>query len=218
MTTWQTISVWPYNVASTMVALMCASPVRALVDLSSLRLVSCGGSPLAAAVVKRAIATFGCEFFVSYGMTECCGKISMSMLESAQRGSGASDFSEQLETVCTSGRPFRLQSVRVATEDGAVVEPGNGVVGEVQCRGPTVFDGYWNNPEASANSFTADADVAEEEDRWFRTGDLATLDTRGYLSVVDRKTDMILVGGENVCKVRFVMLATSSTVCQTLVF
>jgi len=57
----------PYNAASTMVALMCASPVRGLVDLSSLRLVSCGGSPLAAAVVKRAIGTFGCEFFVSYG-------------------------------------------------------------------------------------------------------------------------------------------------------
>jgi len=73
------------NMASTMVALMCASPTLGLMDLSSLRLVSCGGSPLAAAVVKRAIGAFGCEFFVSYGMTECCGKISMSLLESAQR-------------------------------------------------------------------------------------------------------------------------------------
>jgi non-ribosomal peptide synthetase component F len=53
------------NMASTMVVLMCASPVRGLVELSSLRLVSCGGSPLAAAVVKRAIGTLGCEFFVS---------------------------------------------------------------------------------------------------------------------------------------------------------
>jgi acyl-CoA synthetase (AMP-forming)/AMP-acid ligase II len=73
------------NMASTMVALICASPTLGLMDLSSLRLVSCGGSPLAAAVVKRAIGAFGCEFFVSYGMTECCGKISMSLLELAQR-------------------------------------------------------------------------------------------------------------------------------------
>jgi len=52
---------------------------------------------------------------LSHGMTECCGKITMSLLESAQRmsGTGDSHFSEQLETVCTSGRPFRLQSVRV---------------------------------------------------------------------------------------------------------
>ena len=131
------------NMASTMVALMCASPVRGHVDLSALRLVSCGGSPLAATVVSRAIATFGCEFFVSYGMTECCGKISMSLLQSAQRGDEAFPFSGQLETVCTSGRPFRLQSVRVVSDDGSVVAAGSGVVGEVQCRGPTVFDGYW---------------------------------------------------------------------------
>jgi len=81
------------------------------------------------------------------------------------------------------------------TDGGDVVVPGSGVVGEVQCRGLTVFEGYWKNPEASTTNFTAEA---EEEDRWFRTGDLATLDARGYLSVVDRKTDMVLVGGENV--------------------
>ena len=175
---------------------------------------------------------------ISHGMTECCGKITMSLLESAQRmsGTGDSDFSEQLETVCTSGRPFRLQSVRVVgtkqnvfaslprhatcwnlifgskphhmtwratfarpcpevTDEGDVVVPGSGVVGEVQCRGPTVFEGYWKNPEASTNNFTAEV---ENEDRWFRTGDLATLDAQGYLSVVDRKTDMVLVGGVNV--------------------
>jgi len=81
------------------------------------------------------------------------------------------------------------------TDEDDVVVPGSGVVGEVQCRGPTVFEGYWKNREASTNNFTAEA---EEEDRWFRTGDLATVDARGCLSVVDRKTDMVLVGGENV--------------------
>jgi acyl-CoA synthetase (AMP-forming)/AMP-acid ligase II/3-oxoacyl-(acyl-carrier-protein) synthase/acyl carrier protein len=191
------------NMASTMVALMCASPTLGLVDLSSLRLVSCGGSPLAAAVVKRAISAFGCEFFVSYGMTECCGKITMSLLESAQRDNNSeatagATFSQQLETMCKSGRPFRLQTVRVVAEDGSVVQPGSGVVGEVQCRGPTVFDGYWNDPEATAKSFEVAAPEDAQRRSWFRTGDLATVDSRGYLSVVDRKTDMVLVGGENV--------------------
>jgi len=92
-------------------------------------------------------------------------------------------------------RAIYAQPCPVVTYEGDVVVPGSGVVGEVQCRGPTVFDGYWKNPAASTNNSTAEA---EEEDRWFCTGDLATLDARGYLNVVDRKTDMVLVGGENV--------------------
>lgn len=197
------------NVASTMITLICASPQLVNIDLTSLRLVSCGGSPVADAVVKRAIASFGCEFFVSYGMTECCGKISMSLLEPAQRSNEvsalngtASVFADQLETVCSSGRAFRLQTIRVVSEDGAIVSPGSGIVGEVQCRGPTVFDGYLNDPAANAKSFvdpeSSNADTNAVVYRWFRTGDLATVDARGYLRIVDRKTDMILVGGENV--------------------
>ena len=88
--------------------------------------------------------------------------------------------------------------MRIVAEDGSVVTPGSGVVGEVQCRGPTVFDGYWNNPEATAKSFADDGNTDSPASSWFRTGDLATLNARGYLSVVDRKTDMVLVGGENV--------------------
>lgn len=57
-----------------------------------------------------------------------------------------------------------------------------GQVGEVWCKGPTVFDGYWKLPEATAESF---------HDGWFKTGDLATLDTSGYMTVVDRKKDMV---------------------------
>ena len=100
--------------------------------------------------------------------------------------------------MCTSGRPFRLQTVRVVAEDDSVVQPGSGAVGEVQCRGSTVFDGYWNDPEPTAKSFAAATPEDPQQRSWFRTGDLATVDSRGYLSVVDRKTDMVLVGSENV--------------------
>ena len=68
------------NFASTMVTLLVSNPLLPQLDLSCLRLVSSGGSPLPPATVRRAIAAFGCPFFISYGMTECCGKISMSIL------------------------------------------------------------------------------------------------------------------------------------------
>jgi acyl-coenzyme A synthetase/AMP-(fatty) acid ligase len=68
------------NMASTMILLLCTNNALRTFDLTSLRLLSCGGSSLPPATVKRVIASFGCEFFVSYGMTECCGKISMSKL------------------------------------------------------------------------------------------------------------------------------------------
>jgi acyl-CoA synthetase (AMP-forming)/AMP-acid ligase II len=54
---------------------MLSSPHLLLFDPSPLRILSCGGSPLAPTVVRRAVGAFGCEFFVSYGMTECCGKV-----------------------------------------------------------------------------------------------------------------------------------------------
>ena len=68
------------NFASTMVTLLVSNPLLPQLDLSCLRIVSCGGSPLPPATVKRAIAAFGCPFFISYGMTETCGKISMSLV------------------------------------------------------------------------------------------------------------------------------------------
>ena len=68
------------NVASTMVTMLVNNPLVEQLDLGALRLLSCGGSPQSPAVVTRAVAVFGCELFLSYGMTECCGKISMSIL------------------------------------------------------------------------------------------------------------------------------------------
>ena len=117
----ETEGVTVFNVASTMVALMCANPAIARADLTSMRLLSCGGSPLAEALARRATSVFGCEFFLSYGMTECCGKISMSMLEPELR---AAPLARQMAVACTSGRPFRLQTVRVVGEDGALVARG----------------------------------------------------------------------------------------------
>ena len=178
------------NLASSMVSILAHNPFCDVCDLSSLRVVSCGGSPLPPTVVKRAIALFGCEFFVSYGMTECCGKISMSILSDDFRE--ARSLEEQLDAICTSGRPFSLMSVRVTRSDDPDEDvPSDGeTVGDVRVRGPTVFAEYLNDADATHRAF--------DEDGWFATGDLGVMRPDGYLVVVDRKKDMILSGGENV--------------------
>jgi len=101
--------------------------------------------------------------------------------------------------------------VQVADESGSEVAAGNGAVGEVLIRGPTTFDGYWQNPQATADAFTPDG--------WFRTGDLATRRPDGYMAVVDRKKDMILCGGENVyCSEVEAVLSSHPAVSQVAVF
>eukprot|EP00854_Cymbomonas_tetramitiformis_P000816 gene816-1294_t len=179
------------NMASTMITVICSNPMAQYTDCSSLRLISCGGSPLAPAVVRQAVALFGSEFFVSYGMTECCGKISMSFLQS-EGITPNTPLRSRLAQVSTSGRPFMLMSVQLLdAESGLVItEPGN--PGEVWIKGPSVFAGYEGAPEDTQDSF---------QNGWFKTGDVATWDTLGYLTVMDRSKDMILVGGENVYSV-----------------
>jgi len=167
--------------------MMVNNPLIRTTDLSSLRFVSCGGSAQSASIVKRACAEFGCQFFLSYGMTECCGKISMSILPEDQFEELTSE--QKFHLMNSSGRPFSLMEVKCMDQNGHQIIHPSKAVGEVFVKGPTVFDGYWNLPEATEASFV---------DGWFRTGDLARIREDGYLEIVDRKKDMILVGAENV--------------------
>lgn len=192
------------NVASTMVTMMLASPLAAnKSNFESLEIFSCGGAPLSRATTIKALEHFDCEFFLSYGMTESCGKISMSLVDAETRA--VLGPKGTLDLICSSGRPFGLLEVRVVQSvrdrtgvpvegeeaDGDAVDVSSPQeVGEVWIRGPTVFDGYLNNADANARAITTDG--------WFRTGDLATRNERGYLTITDRAKDMILVGSENV--------------------
>ena len=164
-----------FNCASTSM-LMLAHSYRDQ-DVSSLRIISCGGSPLSGHDVRKVMDTFApAEFFCSYGMTECCGKISMSILPPSKR----LDPIGNIDCITTSGRPYQLMDVRITDPDASGV-------GEIQIRGPTVFGGY--------HGLDRTEHFAGE---WFRTGDLGKWEQHGYLTVVDRKKSMILVGGENV--------------------
>ena len=147
-------------------------------DLSSLRLISYGGSPMQDAVYQRCRAVLGCELLQAYGLTEGSGFVCHE-----QPGDNP-DPDNVLNTV---GRPVR--HVEVALMDAGNGPVGDGAVGEFALRGPRLFREYWNDPVA-----TRDASVSG----WYRTGDLGVRDAAGLYQVVGRKKEMIISGGENV--------------------
>ena len=180
------------NVASSMVIILSNNSAINFKDTTSLRIMSCGGSSLPSNITMRAIGVFGCEFFISYGMTECCGKISTSKLTCGMIKSP--NLCKQLECICTSGRPFPMTEIKVLHQDTSSEVPIDGAsVGEVWIKGSCLFDGYWNSNFKEQGIFS--------DDGWFNTGDLGYIQDDGYLVIVDRKKDMILSGGENVYSV-----------------
>ncbi len=88
----------------------------------------------------------------------------------------------------TVGFPLPGVGVRVRGDDGSEVPTGE--IGGIQVKGPYVFKGYWRMPERTRDEFT--------EDGWFKTGDVGTLDERGYVTIVGRSKDLIISGGYNV--------------------
>jgi long-chain acyl-CoA synthetase len=86
------------------------------------------------------------------------------------------------------GPPAPVGDLRIMDADG-VRELPVGEIGEIWCKGPQVMMGYWNNPEATAQTL---------KDGWLRTGDLARVDEEGYIFIVDRAKDMLIRGGENI--------------------
>jgi fatty-acyl-CoA synthase len=146
----------------------------ALPELPALRFVISGGAPCPVTVIEHFTA-LGWAFTEGFGMTE----LSPAAL--------FLDVADVLTHAGSVGRPFMHVDARLVDETGADV--GVGEVGELVLRGPTVFAGYWNRPEATAEVL---------RDGWFHSGDLGVSDAEGFVTLVDRKKDMIITGGENV--------------------
>jgi len=143
-------------------------------DLSSLKVVSCGGAPLAPEIVQewgRRVPQVTIR--QGYGLTESAALIATTPIGEVRLGSV--------------GRPLGDSEVRIVDDDGHDVAAGE--VGEIIARSPAVMQGYWNSPEATAEAL---------RDGWLHTGDLGYLDAEGFLFVVDRKKDLIIRGGFNV--------------------
>ncbi len=148
-------------------------------DVSSLRLLLHGGSPIATEVVRRASSAFpGTEFAHVYGATETAPLVSgirneqLCLDEPRGRSCGQALIGVQL---------------KIVDEHGSELPAGE--VGEVAAKGPNIMQGYWRKPEQTAEVL---------RDGWYHTGDLGRMDADGYLYLVDRAKDMIVTGGENV--------------------
>ena len=158
-------------------------------DYSSLRLLLSGGSPIAEKLAERAMEIFGCEYAQTYGMTETSPYLTVSTLKDHLR---CLSPEEQMRFRATTGREFITVELRVVDEQGRDVRPDRRQVGEIIVRGDSVTKGYWNLPDRTEEAF---------EDGWLHTGDMAVMDEEGYVTIVDRKRDMIITGGENVYSV-----------------
>ena len=151
-------------------------PARGRYDLSSLESVAYGGAPGSAELVRRIKDTFPkSEPGLGWGMTET---------SSTFTGHSGPDYEARPDS---SGPAIPVCDMKVVDDAGNTLPPG--AVGELLARGPNVVKGYWNKPEATAQTFV---------DGWVRTGDLATIDEEGFLFIVDRKKDMLIRGGENI--------------------
>nr|WP_255430296.1 AMP-binding protein [Streptomonospora sp. PA3] len=159
-----------------MISQMTASPRLGEFDLGSLMVLGSGGAPAAPALVSRTRRSMH-EMLLGqgYGLTECSATATVN---------GGSDYLLRPESA---GLPVATVDVKVVDPEERELPPGE--VGEVWIKGPGVVHGYWRRPDATAATFT---------DGWLRTGDLGRLDEEGFLYIVDRATDMIIRGGENV--------------------
>ncbi|HVN00653.1 MAG TPA: class I adenylate-forming enzyme family protein [Caulobacteraceae bacterium] len=152
-------------------------PLRQNYDLSSLESVAYGGAPSAPELVRKIKETFPkSQPGNGWGMTET----------SATATSNGSEDYENRPDSC--GPPVPVTDLKIMTVEGDRELP-IGEVGELWCKGPQVVKGYWNKPEATAQTF---------HEGWVKTGDLARLDEEGFCYIIDRAKDMLIRGGENI--------------------
>jgi len=146
------------------------------IDFSALRISVGGAMAVQRAVSERWQQVTGTPLIEGYGMTESSPVLTVNPTDNTMR-------------VGTIGMPVPSTEVRIVDEDGTPLPPGPEHVGEIVARGPQVMKGYWQRPEATAETV---------KDGWLYTGDMGFMHPDGFFQIVDRKKDMILVSGFNV--------------------
>lgn len=147
---------------------------RAIIEANPLRFIRSSSAPLPPVVLERLEAAFHAPVLESYGMTEATHQMTSNPLPPSPRKAGSVGYGFGVE-------------VAVMDADGTLLPQG--AIGEVVVRGPSVIDGYENNPEANATAFV---------DGWFRTGDQGVIDADGYLVLTGRLKELINRGGEKI--------------------
>lgn len=145
------------------------------VDSSSLVSVTCGASAVPKSLIEACLK-IGVKVQQVYGITEFCGAVTFWIHEMG------------IGTAHTQGKPLLCSELQIF-DPSTLMPVKHGQDGEIWCRGPMLFSGYWENAEATS---------AAMHDGWYRTGDIGRIDEDGFLLVVDRLKDMIISGGENI--------------------
>ena len=159
---------------NTLFLAMSRHPDIAQVDFSQMRFTGAGGMALTISVAEEWQRVTGCQVYEGYGLTECSPVVSVNPHHQVKIG--------------TVGPPVPGTEIKTVDEDGK--DLGLNEKGELWVRGPQVMKGYWRNEAATSESIT--------EDGWFKTGDFAMIDDEGFIKIVDRKKDLIIVSGFNV--------------------
>ncbi|MGA8726398.1 MAG: long-chain-fatty-acid--CoA ligase [Acidimicrobiales bacterium] len=163
--------------------MLLASPDLATTDVSSLRTIFYGASPISEDVLVRSMSALGCDFAQVYGLTETTGAITRLM------PADHDPAGPRAHLLRSAGRPFDHVQLRIVDATTGEELPA-GEVGEVWTRSDQNMLGYWQKPEETGSVLSAEG--------WFRTGDAGWLDEDGYLFLHDRIKDMIVSGGENI--------------------
>jgi long-chain acyl-CoA synthetase len=151
------------------------NPDFAKLDFSKLKICNGGGMAVQQAVNDKWLKVTGCPIVEGYGLSETAPSATINPAD-------ATEFSGSI------GLPIPSTDVAILDDDGKPVPLGQ--PGEIAIRGPQVMSGYWNRPDETAKVMTPDG--------FFKSGDVGVMDERGYVKIVDRKKDMILVSGFNV--------------------
>jgi long-chain acyl-CoA synthetase len=163
--------------------MLLASPQLASTDVSSLRTIFYGASPISEDVLVNSMEALGCDFAQVYGLTETTGAITTLAPEDHDPDG------PRAHLLRSAGRPLSYVELRIVDSvTGDDLPPG--AVGEIMARSDQTMLGYWDKPAETA--------AVISEDGWFRTGDAGWLGEDGYLFLHDRIKDMIVSGGENV--------------------
>jgi long-chain acyl-CoA synthetase len=153
-------------------------PARSKYDLSSLVAVTYGGAPSAPELVRKIAEVFpGSQPGNGWGMTETTATFTSHL---------GKDYENRPDSAGPAA-PVGEMELRDPADGKTVLTPGS--VGELWVKGPQVVKGYWNKPQATAETFV---------NGWLRTGDLARIDEEGFLFIIDRAKDMLIRGGENI--------------------
>ena len=136
-------------------------------------------------LIREVEEAFGCECVSGYGLTETSPTLSLSLMKAGLEWAGEERYVGQAMT----GYPVPGVEMRIVDANDRDVPADGQSIGEIVVRGDGVMEGYWRQPEATAEVLRGG---------WFHTGDMATLNEDGYFLIVDRKKDIIVSGGENI--------------------